>query len=94
MLEELDVAGSPAYLSCEGRVQAGDPKWEASQALPDVPYAEYSKLIGPDGLRVDSPEQVGPAWDQALAAQRPFILDMVTDAPGVGSGRRPAWPRT
>lgn len=24
-------------------------------------------------------EQVGPAWDEALAADRPFVLDMVTD---------------
>jgi pyruvate dehydrogenase (quinone) len=68
-----------AYVTWEERVQVGDPKWEASQALPDVPYAEFAKLIGLDGLRVDDPEQVGPAWDRALSAQRPFVLDMVTD---------------
>jgi pyruvate dehydrogenase (quinone) len=68
-----------AYVTWEERVQAGDPKWEASQALPDVPYAEFAKLIGLDGLRVDDPEQVGPAWERALSAERPFVLDMVTD---------------
>ena len=68
-----------AYVTWEERVQAGDPKWEASQSLPDVPYAEFAKLIGLDGLRVEHPDEVGPAWDRALAAERPFVLDMVTD---------------
>ncbi|MDQ4062079.1 MAG: thiamine pyrophosphate-requiring protein [Pseudomonadota bacterium] len=68
-----------AYVTWEERVQAGDPKWEASQALPDVPYAEFAKLIGLHGIRVDEAEQVGPAWDEALSADRPVVLDMVTD---------------
>jgi pyruvate dehydrogenase (quinone) len=68
-----------AYVTWEERVQAGDPKWEPSQTLPDVPYAEFAKSIGLAGLRVEDPEQVGPAWDEALAADRPFVLDMVTD---------------
>jgi pyruvate dehydrogenase (quinone) len=68
-----------AYVTWEERVQVGDPNWEASQALPDVPYAEFAKLIGLGGLRVETPEEVGPAWDAALAADRPFVLDMVTD---------------
>ncbi|MBA1157593.1 thiamine pyrophosphate-requiring protein [Microvirga mediterraneensis] len=68
-----------AYVTWEERVQSGDPKWESSQSLPDVPYAEFAKSIGLDGLRVEDPEQVGPAWDRALAADRPFVLDMVTD---------------
>ncbi len=68
-----------AYVTWEERIQAGDPKWEASQSLPDVPYAEFAKLIGLGGLRVEDPEQVGRAWEQALSADRPFVLDMVTD---------------
>jgi pyruvate dehydrogenase (quinone) len=68
-----------AYVTWEERVQAGDPKWEASQSLPDVPYAEFARSIGLRGLRVEKPDEVGAAWDQALAADRPFVLDMVTD---------------
>ena len=68
-----------AYVTWEERVQAGDPKFEASQALPDVPYAAFAKLIGLGGRRVETPDQVGAAWDEALAADRPFVLDMVTD---------------
>jgi pyruvate dehydrogenase (quinone) len=68
-----------AYVTWEERVQTGDPKWEPSQTLPDVPYADFAQLIGLDGLRVEDPDQVGAAWDKALAADRPFVLDMVTD---------------
>jgi pyruvate dehydrogenase (quinone) len=68
-----------AYVTWEERIQTGDPKWEPSQALPDVPYADFARLIGLGGLRVDDPEQVSAAWETALAADRPFVLDMVTD---------------
>jgi pyruvate dehydrogenase (quinone) len=72
-----------AYVSWEERVQSGDPKWETSQALPDVPYAAFAELIGLGGRRVERPEEVAPAWEEALSANRPFVLDMVTD-PNVG----------
>ena len=63
----------------EQRVSAGAPKFEDSQVLPDVPYAEMAKLLGLHGLRVDRPDAVGPAWDEALRADRPMLLEMVTD---------------
>jgi pyruvate dehydrogenase (quinone) len=63
----------------EQRVLAGDPKLEASQVLPDFPYARYAELLGFRGLRVDSPEAVGPAWDEALAADVPVVFEAVTD---------------
>ena len=43
-----------------------------------MPYADFAKLIGLDGLRVDNPEQVGPAWDSARGPVS-LVLDMVTD---------------
>jgi pyruvate dehydrogenase (quinone) len=63
----------------EQRVLAGDPKLEASQVLPDFPYARYAELIGLRGIRVDSPEEVAGAWEEALAADRPVVLEAVTD---------------
>jgi pyruvate dehydrogenase (quinone) len=63
----------------EQRVLSGDPKLEASQTLPDFPYAEYAKLIGLHGVRVDRPQDVGPAWDEALGAGRPAVLEVITD---------------
>ncbi len=68
-----------AYVTWEERIQAGDPKWPTSQDLPDISYADIAKLMGLGGRRVEDPEQVGPAWDEALATDRPFVLDMVTD---------------
>jgi pyruvate dehydrogenase (quinone) len=61
---------------------AGAPKYEASQELPDFPYARFAELLGLEGMRVDRAEDVGPAWDRALAARRPVVVEMVTD-PGV-----------
>src|SRR4051812_17092237 len=63
----------------EQRALEGDPKYEASQVLPDFPYARYAQLIGLEGIRVDSPDQVGDAWDEALAADRPCVLEAITD---------------
>jgi pyruvate dehydrogenase (quinone) len=63
----------------EQRALAGDPKFQDSQELPLFPYAEYARLLGLGGIRVDDPERVGAAWDEALAADRPTLLEMVTD---------------
>jgi pyruvate dehydrogenase (quinone) len=66
-------------VSWEQRAMEGDPKFEGSQDLPDFPYARYAELVGLKGIRVDTPEGVGPAWDEALAADRPVVLEAVTD---------------
>jgi pyruvate dehydrogenase (quinone) len=63
----------------EQRVLAGDPKLEASQTLPDFPFAEYARTLGLDGVRVDDPEQIRPAWERAMAADRPFVFEAITD---------------
>jgi pyruvate dehydrogenase (quinone) len=63
----------------EQRAMSGDPKFEGSQDLPDFPYARYAELLGLKGIRVDTPDRVGPAWDEALAADTPVIYEAVTD---------------
>lgn len=63
----------------EQRAMAGDPKFEGSQNIPDFPYARYGELLGFKGIRVDRPEDIGPAWEQALAADRPVVLEAYTD---------------
>ena len=63
----------------EQRVMEGNPKFEATQRLPDVPYHKFAQLIGLDGIFCDDAEEVGAAWDQALAARRPVVLEMKTD---------------
>ena len=63
----------------EQRVLVGDAKLEASQVVPDFPYARYAELLGFKGIRVDAPEQVAAAWEQALASDVPVVLEAVTD---------------
>jgi pyruvate dehydrogenase (quinone) len=63
----------------EQRAMSGDPKFEGSQDLPDFPYARYAELLGLKGIRVESPDAVAPAWDEALAADRPVVYEAVTD---------------
>jgi pyruvate dehydrogenase (quinone) len=57
----------------------GDPRYPASQSIPDFPYARYAELIGLRGIRVDEPDGVGDAWDEALASDRPVVLEAVVD---------------
>jgi pyruvate dehydrogenase (quinone) len=63
----------------EQRALAGDPRYDASQDIPDFPYARFAELVGLKGIRVDDPDGVGPAWDEALAADRPVVLEAITD---------------
>ncbi|HEX8850685.1 MAG TPA: thiamine pyrophosphate-requiring protein [Gemmatimonadaceae bacterium] len=68
------------YVTWEQRVMEGEPKFQASQDLPDIPYARYAELLGLTGARVDSPDGVADAWRAALAADRPFVIDAVVNA--------------
>ena len=63
----------------EQRAMEGDARYDASQDIPDFPYARYAELVGLRGIRVDDPDQVGAAWDEALAADRPVVLEAITD---------------
>lgn len=71
--------GDLNMVTWEQRVMGGDPRFKDSQLLPPFPYAEYAELLGLEGIRVDDPDQVGPAWDRAIAAGRPVLIEMVTD---------------
>jgi pyruvate dehydrogenase (quinone) len=63
----------------EMRAMEGAPKFPESQRLPDVSYESFARSIGLNALAVDSPGDVGPAWDRALAGDRPTVLDVRTD---------------
>jgi len=66
-------------VSMEQRVLSGDPKNPETQTLPYLPAAEYAKLLGFEGIKVERPEDVGPAWDRALSAGKPVLLEFMTD---------------
>lgn len=63
----------------EQRVMEGDPKFEASQSVPDFPYAEYAKMLGLDGIKVDKEEDIVSAIEKALACNKPVVLEAYTD---------------
>jgi pyruvate dehydrogenase (quinone) len=63
----------------EQRGMEGTPKFVESQSLPDMDYAEFARGIGLLGINVDTTEEIGPAWDAALAADRPALLDVRCD---------------
>jgi pyruvate dehydrogenase (quinone) len=63
----------------EMRGMAGFPKFAESQTIPDVDYAAFARSIGLGGINVDKPNELGPAWDSALAAEQPVVLDVHCD---------------
>nr|NUR38197.1 thiamine pyrophosphate-requiring protein [Sphingomonas sp.] len=63
----------------EQRVMNGNPRYDASQDIPDVPYSKFAELIGLRGIYVDDPKDLGSAWDEALAAAGPVVLEVKTD---------------
>jgi pyruvate dehydrogenase (quinone) len=64
----------------EMRAMAGSPQFLPSQHLPDFPYASYAESLGLVGIRVDRPEMVAQAWQTALSADRPAVVEFITDA--------------
>jgi pyruvate dehydrogenase (quinone) len=63
----------------EQRAMAGDPKFDASQDIPDFPYTRFAELIGLQGIRVDRPDQLAEAWERALGAERPVVMEAYVD---------------
>ncbi|MBJ9689077.1 thiamine pyrophosphate-requiring protein [Burkholderia vietnamiensis] len=63
----------------EQRVMEGDPKFDTSQQIPNVPYYRFATLVGLKGIYVDDPEQLGAAWEEALASDRPVVLEVKSD---------------
>jgi len=63
----------------EMRAMSGDPKLAASQDIPDFPYARYAELLGLQGIKVERPDELGPAFDRAFSASRPTVVEAYTD---------------
>jgi pyruvate dehydrogenase (quinone) len=63
----------------EQRVMNGDPKFGASQDLPAFPYARYAQMLGLEGIELKHPNEIGAAWDAALHATKPVVIDAHCD---------------
>jgi pyruvate dehydrogenase (quinone) len=71
--------GDLAEVSWEQREMEGDPRYPVSQEVPSFPYAGYAELLGLRGIRVETPEQLAGAWREALSADRPCLIEAITD---------------
>ncbi|WP_029373440.1 thiamine pyrophosphate-requiring protein [Mycobacterium sp. UM_WWY] len=63
----------------EMRAMENSPKFDASQNLPDVDFAAFARSLGLHGDNIDDASALGNAWDRALAADRPTVLDVRCD---------------
>lgn len=68
-----------AEVTWEQRETEGDPRYANSQDLPAFPFAGYADLLGLRGITVKDPALLGPAWEDALSADRPVVIDVHTD---------------
>jgi len=63
----------------EQRVMEGDPKYMGTQWLPNFDYAKYGELVGLRGIFCDDGDQMRAAWEEALSANMPVVLEVKTD---------------
>lgn len=71
--------GDLNQVTWEQRVMEGDPKFEASQDIPNVAYDDYADDLGLTGLRMERPGEIGPVWEKAFDAARPVVINAYTD---------------
>jgi pyruvate dehydrogenase (quinone) len=74
------VNGDLTEVSWEQREMEGDARFPASQEVPAFPWADYARLLGLKGIRVERAEDVDQAWATALAADRPTVIEAFVDA--------------
>ncbi|WP_420132875.1 thiamine pyrophosphate-requiring protein [Rhodopseudomonas sp.] len=63
----------------EQRVMEGNPRYDASQAIPNFAYAKFAELLGFTGLYIDNPDALAAAWRRALSSARPVVIEVKSD---------------
>jgi len=71
--------GDLNQVTWELRAMGESPKVPETQDVPAFNYAAFAQSIGLHGIRVEQPQDVAPAWEAAFAADRPVVIDAVTD---------------
>ncbi|MDN6555147.1 MAG: thiamine pyrophosphate-requiring protein [Acidipropionibacterium acidipropionici] len=64
----------------ELRAMGGTPTFIESQRLPEASYADFATSLGLRGRTVTDPEELSSVWTEALAADRPCVLDVHCNA--------------
>ncbi|AWB89088.1 thiamine pyrophosphate-requiring protein [Homoserinimonas hongtaonis] len=68
-----------AEVSWEQRENEGEPRFGPSQRIPDFRYSAYAELLGMNGILVDHPGAISDAWESALSADRPTVIEVLSD---------------
>jgi pyruvate dehydrogenase (quinone) len=68
------------FVTFEQRGMESNPKYPASQDLPDFHYADYARMLGLHGIRVERDDQAASAWDEALSCGKPCVVEVLADA--------------
>jgi pyruvate dehydrogenase (quinone) len=68
-----------SYVTWEQRAMEGQPKFAPTQDLLDFPFARYAELLGLEAVRVASVEALQAACQSAFTAQRPLLIEAITD---------------
>jgi pyruvate dehydrogenase (quinone) len=71
--------GDLNQVTWEQRAMEGDPQNPMTQRIPQLNYAKYAELIGLKGVRVETPDEIDGAWDEAFSADRPCVVDALCD---------------
>ncbi|WP_028647925.1 thiamine pyrophosphate-requiring protein [Nocardiopsis sp. CNT312] len=71
--------GDLNQVTWELRAMGGTPRFTPSQRIPDLPYAQIARDMGLAGARIEDPSEVADAWRRALNADRPCVVEFVTD---------------
>lgn len=66
------------------QTRAGGPTFATE--IGEVSFVRYAEAFGATGIRVDDPAELGRAWDRALAADGPVLLELM-------AGHDFPWPR-
>ncbi|HEY6797046.1 MAG TPA: thiamine pyrophosphate-requiring protein [Kineosporiaceae bacterium] len=72
--------GDLNQVTWELRAMGGSPQFLPSQELPSFPFAQYAASLGLLGIRVEKPDELDDAWERALTADRPAVVEVLTDA--------------
>lgn len=63
----------------EQRILTSNPRFDISQDVPKFNYAAYAEQLGLAGVEVKSPDDIKPAFEQALSTDRPMVIDAHCD---------------
>ena len=67
------------FVTWEQRLMLGNPRFAESQEVPAFNYAQYAESLGLAGVRIERPEDIEAALDYAFQADRPVVIDALTD---------------